>query len=52
MCVSFDQDGECMSKEFDAYLVERGIKHQHKIPYTPQQNGVAKRKKKSLMEGD
>src|SRR5271156_5454190 len=39
-----------MSKEFDAFLAGRGIKHQFTVPYTPQQNGVAERKNRSLME--
>ena len=38
-----------MSKQFDAFLAKHGIKH-NTVPYTPQQNGVAKRKNKSLME--
>ena len=39
-----------MSKEFDAFLASRGIKHQFTVPYTLQQKGVAERKNKSLME--
>ena len=39
-----------MSSEFNAFLAERGIKHQYTMPYTPQQNGVAERKNRSLME--
>ena len=39
-----------MSSEFNAFLAERGIKHQCTVPYTPQQNGVAERKNRSLME--
>ena len=38
-----------MSSEFNAFLAERGIKHQCTVPYTPQQNGVAERNM-SLME--
>ena len=45
-----DRGGEYMSKEFNAFLAERGIKHQCTVPYTPQQNGVAERKNMSLME--
>ncbi len=45
-----DRGGEYMSKEFDAFLAGRGIKHQFTVPYTPQQNGVAERKNRSLME--
>ena len=39
-----------MPSEFNAFLAERGIKHQYTVPYTPQQNGVAERKNRSLME--
>ena len=39
-----------MPKEFDTYLAKCGIKHQCTVPFTPQQNGVAKRKNRSLME--
>ena len=39
-----------MSKYFDAFLASHGIKHQFTVPYTPQQNGVSERKKRSLME--
>ena len=36
-----DRGGEYMSKDFNAFLADRGIKHQCTVPYTPQQNGVA-----------
>ena len=42
--------GEYMSSEFNAFLAKCGRKHQCTVPYTPQQNGVAERKNKSLME--
>ena len=45
-----DRGGEYMSKEFDAFLASRGIKHQFTVPYTPQQNGVSEMKNRSLME--
>ena len=45
-----DRGGEYMSKEFDAFLASHGTKHQFTVPYTPQQNGVAERKKRSLMQ--
>ena len=38
------QGREYVSKEFDAFLAERGIKHQLTVPYTPHQNGVAEKK--------
>ncbi|KAH7388550.1 hypothetical protein KP509_16G081200 [Ceratopteris richardii] len=39
-----------MSSDLNEFLAEHGIKHQCTVPYTPQQNGVAKMKNKSLME--
>ena len=45
-----DRGGEYMSSEFNAFLTERGIKHQCTVPYSPQKNGVAERKNRSLME--
>jgi transposase InsO family protein len=32
------------------YLDEEGIKHEFSAPYTPQQNGVAERKNRTLIE--
>ena len=46
-----NRGGEYMSKEFNAFLTERGIKHQCTVPYTPQQNGVAERKKRVTYGG-
>jgi len=45
-----DRGGEYMSHEFNAFLDSHGIKHQCTVPYTPQQNGVAERKNRSLTE--
>jgi len=45
-----DRGGKYMSKEFNAFLADCGIKHQCKVPYTPQQNGIVERKNRSLME--
>ncbi|MCO5571040.1 hypothetical protein L7F22_024771 [Adiantum nelumboides] len=45
-----DRGGEYMSGAFKDFLGKKGIKHQCTMPYTPQQNGVAKRKNRSLME--
>ena len=42
--------GEYMSKELNAFMPICGIKHQCKMPYTPQQNKIANRKIWSLME--
>jgi transposase InsO family protein len=35
--------GEFVSRKFDAFLAECGIQQQTSAPYSPQQNGVAKR---------
>ncbi|MCO5609052.1 hypothetical protein L7F22_063273 [Adiantum nelumboides] len=45
-----DRGGEYMSGAFKDFLGKKGIKHQWTMPYTPQQNGVAERKNRSLME--
>ncbi|MCO5572769.1 hypothetical protein L7F22_026528 [Adiantum nelumboides] len=45
-----DRGGEYMSGAFKDFLEKKGIKQQCTMPYTPQQNGVAKRKNRSLME--
>ncbi|MCO5582941.1 hypothetical protein L7F22_036844 [Adiantum nelumboides] len=45
-----DRGGEYMLGAFKDFLGKIGIKHQCTMPYTPQQNGVAKRKNRSLME--
>ena len=41
---------EYMSKEFNAFLKYKGIIHQCTTPYTPQQNDMAGRKNRSVME--
>ncbi|MCO5579352.1 hypothetical protein L7F22_033207 [Adiantum nelumboides] len=45
-----DRGGEYMSGAFKDFLGKKGVKHQCTMPYTPQQNGVAKRKNTFLME--
>ena len=45
-----DNGGEYCSKEFTSYLKEKGIAHQLTVPYTPQQNGVAERMNRTLVE--
>ena len=42
--------GEYVKYEFIQYCKDVGIQMQHSIPYTPQQNGVAERKNRSLKE--
>ena len=45
----FDNGKEYISNEFEYYLSKNGITHQTSIPYNPQQNGVAKRMNRTLM---
>ena len=42
--------GEYVKSKFIQYYAYVGIHMQHSIPYTPQQNGVAERKNRSLNE--
>lgn len=45
-----DGGGEYTSREFNKFCQECGIERQVTVPYSPQQNGVAERKNRSLME--
>lgn len=45
-----DNGGEYCSKEFDKYLEKCGIQRRLTVPHTPQQNGVAERKNRTLVE--
>ena len=45
-----DNGGEYLSQEFSAYLLSYGIQHQLTIAYTPQQNGVAERMNRTLLD--
>ena len=45
-----DNGGEYVSNAFDTYLRERGTQQERTIPYTPEQNGVAERMNRTLME--
>ncbi len=42
--------GEYTSTEFENYLKNEGITHQLTVPKTPQQNGVAERMNRTLVE--
>lgn len=44
-----DNGGEYLSTDFRSYLAENGIRHQLTVAYTPQQNGVAERMNRTLM---
>jgi transposase InsO family protein len=45
-----DNGGEYMSKAMKNYFDEQGIKHEFTTIYTPQQNGVAERLNRTLLE--
>lgn len=45
-----DGGGEYVSKEFENYLNENGIQYQRTAAYSPEQNGVAERKNRTLMD--
>ena len=45
-----DNGGEYVSQEFETYLKSRGKRHELMVPHSPQQNGVAERMNRTLME--
>ena len=45
-----DNGGEYTLKKFEDFLKSEGIHHQHTIPKTPEQNGVAERLNRIPME--
>jgi transposase InsO family protein len=45
-----DRGGEYFSNEFDLFCVEHGIIHERTPPYSPQSNGVGKRKNHTLTD--
>ena len=49
-CIRSDGGGEYFSNEFSDYLQKHGIQRQFTCRYTPQQNGVAKRKNRHIAE--
>ena len=44
-----DNGGEYTSNEFMEYCSPEGIKKEHVVPYTPQQNGVAEQKNMTMV---
>ena len=48
-CLRTDRRREYLSDLFKAYCDEKGIARQLTIPYTPQQNGMAERMNKTLL---
>ncbi|XXG64806.1 hypothetical protein AAC387_Pa05g2660 [Persea americana] len=49
-CLRSDNGGEYCSKEFEEYCAKNGIKREKTIPNTPQQNGVAERMNRTIVE--
>lgn len=45
-----DHGGEFTSQAFTNHCLAHGIQRQYSIPYTPQQNGVAERKNRTLLD--
>ena len=45
-----DNGGEFTGGEFKSFCTEAGIKRELTTPYNPQQNGVAERKNRTIME--
>ena len=44
-----DNGGEYISNEFKDFCNKEGIQREIIVPHNPQHNGVAKRKKKTIM---
>ena len=49
-CLKLDNGGEYYIKEFDSYYSYNGIRRQNTDPGTPQENGVSKKMKRTIME--
>ena len=45
-----DRGGEYLDNDFEEFLVEHGIVSQLTAPGTPQQNGVAERRNRTLLD--
>ncbi|KAM2627715.1 hypothetical protein TB2_001133 [Malus domestica] len=45
-----DGGGEYLSKSFQTFLLAKGVTHQLSCPYTPEQNGLAERKHRHILE--
>ena len=45
-----DNAKECMSEQFQSFILQNGILHQTSCVNTPSQNGVAERKNRHLLE--
>lgn len=45
-----DNGGEYVGRHLADWLMKKGIRHERTVPYTPQQNGVAERANRTVME--
>jgi len=45
-----DNDLEFVSEQFNEFCMKRGIKRHRTVTYTPQQNGLAERMNRTLLE--
>ncbi|GAU34373.1 hypothetical protein TSUD_217130 [Trifolium subterraneum] len=45
-----DGGGEYTSKNFESFCVDNGIEHEVTAPYTPQHNGLAERRNKTILD--
>ena len=50
MCLLSDRGGEYLDTEFKDHLIEHGIVSQLTAPGTPQQNGVAERRNRTMLD--
>lgn len=50
LAICNDNGDEYKSKRYDNFCRENGILHQKTIPYNPQQNGVAERFNRTILE--
>ena len=49
-CLRSDNGGEYTSRDVQSSLKAKGVVHETTIPYTPEQNGVAERMNRTIME--
>ena len=45
-----DGGGEYTSKKFESFCVENGVEHEVTAPYTPQHNGLAERRNRTILD--
>ena len=48
-CLRSDGEKEYFSGQFNSYLQQKGIQREFSCRYTPEQNGVAERKNRSIV---